>query len=48
MGNQIYKNLKMSSDVTEWHDVAAGRGSLCDWMMEGARYFSTIGNLGSC
>ena len=48
MENQIYKNLKMSSNVTEWHDVAAGRGSLCDWMMEGARYFSKIGNLGRC
>ena len=36
----------MLLDVTEWHDVAAGRGSLCDWMMEGAAYFSEIGNLG--
>ena len=38
----------MLLDVTEWHDVAAGRGSLCDWMMEGAAYFSEIGNLGRC
>ena len=48
MGNQILKNLKMSSDVTQWHDVAAGRGSLCNWMMEGARSFSEFGNLGRC
>ena len=46
MGNQISKNLKMSSDVTEWHDVATGRGSLCNWMMEGARYFSEFSKLG--
>ena len=36
----------MSSDVTEWHDVATGRVSLCNWMMEEARYFSEFGNLG--
>ena len=30
MGNQILKKIKMSSVVTEWHDVAAWRGSLCD------------------
>ena len=47
-GNNGKPNLQMSSDVTEWHDVAAGRGSLCDWMMEGASYFLKIGNLGSC
>ena len=35
MGNQILKSLKMSSDVTDWHEVAAGRGSVCNWMMEG-------------
>ena len=33
---KFQKNLKMSLDVREWHDVAAGRGSLCSWMMEGA------------
>ena len=48
MENQILKSFKMSSDSTEWHDVAAGRRSLCDWMMEGARYFSEISNLGRC
>ena len=42
MGNQILKNLKMSSDVTQWHDVAAGRGSLCNWMMEGARIWGGV------
>ena len=47
-GKSNSKNLTVSSDVTEWHDVAAGRGSLCDWMMEEARYFSKIGNLGRC
>ena len=36
----------MSSDVTEWHDVAAGRGSLCNWIMEGASNFSEFDNLG--
>ena len=48
MGNQILKNVKMSSDVTEWHGIAAERGSLCDWMMEGAMYFSEIGDFGRC
>ena len=37
----------LSSDITEWHDVAAGRGSLCNWMMEGARYFSVFPHLPS-
>ena len=46
MGNQILKNLKMSSDVTQWHDVAVLRGSLCNLMMEGARSFSEFGNWG--
>ena len=32
----------MSSDVTEWHDVAAGRGNLCNWMMGGARLFFAL------
>ena len=41
-------NLKMSLDATEWHDVAAGRGRLCNKMMEGASYFSELGNLGRC
>ena len=48
MGNQILKNFKMSLDSTEWHNVAAVRGSLCNWMMEGARYFSEIGSFGRC
>ena len=38
----------MSSDVTEWRDVAAGRGSLRNWMMEGARDVPEFGNLGRC
>ena len=38
----------MSSDVTDWHEVAAGRGSVGNWIMEGARYFSEFGNLGRC
>ena len=38
----------MSSDVTEWHGITAERGSLCDWMMEEAMYFSEIGNFGRC
>ena len=38
----------MSSDLTEWHDVATGTGSLYNWMMEGARYFSEFANLGRC
>ena len=25
-GKSNLKKIKMSSDVTEWHDVAAGRG----------------------
>ena len=36
----------MSSDVTDWHEVAAGRGSVCNWMTQGARYFSEFRNLG--
>ena len=47
MGNQILKNLKMSSDITGCHDVAARRGSLCNWMMEGARYFTVFPHLPS-
>ena len=46
MGNQIQINLKMSLDVTDWHDMAAGRGSVCNWMMERTKYFSEFGNLG--
>ena len=38
----------MSLNVTEWHYVAAGRGFLCNWMIEGATYFSEIGNWGTC
>ena len=47
-GKKNLKNLTMSSDVTEWHDVAAGRGSLYNWIMEGASYFSEFDNLGRC
>ena len=38
----------MSSDITKWHDVAAGRGSLRNWMMGGDSYFSEFGNLWRC
>ena len=48
MGNQIQKNLKISSDVTDWHDVAAGRESVCNWMMEATRYLSEFDDLGRC
>ena len=37
IGNHIQKNLKMSSNVTGWHDVAVGRGSVCNWRMQGDR-----------
>ena len=39
MGNQILKNLKMSSYVTDWHHVAAGRGSVWNWLMKGLDIF---------
>ena len=48
MGNQSSKNLKMSSDVTDWYDVAVGRRNVCNWMMEAATYFSEFGNLERC
>ena len=48
MGNQIQKNLKISSDVTDWHDVAAGRESVCNWMREATRYLSEFDDLGRC
>ena len=35
----------MSLDITNWHEVAAGRRSVCNWMMEGTRYFSEFGYL---
>ena len=35
----------MSLDITDWHEEAAGRGSVCNWMMKGTRYFREFGYL---
>ena len=42
MGNEILKHLKMPSDV------AAGRGSVCNWLIKAARHFSEFDNSGKC
>ena len=38
----------MLSNVTDCLDLTACRGSVCNWMIKGARNFSEFSNLGRC